>query len=104
MGMAMRLRISSSAVVRRSWRTVEGVVLAHRRVALEHPTGELLSHGAVVGVALEAEVAREIEVAVAILVLSREQQALFGLHQLERHLQDHLADIPGVAERAALSM
>ena len=68
-------------------------VLADDLVPLHHPVREALCERALAGVALEAAVADEVELAVAVLVLLGEEQAPLGARQLDRHFEHELADI-----------
>ncbi len=57
-----------------------------------------LHHRAVLGVVLEAQVADEVEVevAVAVLVGLGEEAALLGVHEVDRHPEHELANVVGL--------
>ena len=80
--------------------TVAGAVLADDFVALHDPVREALGQRAGAGVALEPAVTDQVELAVAVPVALREQQAPFGARQLDGHLEDELVEVG--AEAAAL--
>ena len=76
-------------------------VLADDRVAFHHALGEALRDRALAGVALEAAVADQVELAVAVPVALGQEQALLGARESDRHLEHEL---PEVAARPAAAI
>ena len=79
---------------------IVGVVVADRPVARDHLAREALHDRNVLRIALEVLRDHEVEVAVAVEVLARHEDALLRPEQLESDLEDHRARIRRVAERA----
>jgi hypothetical protein len=81
------------------------IVRADRAVALDHLLREVLGDGAVLRVVLEALRRDEVEQAVRVLVLAREQEALLGADECHRRAEDERPDIARLAaERADLAL
>jgi hypothetical protein len=74
---------------------------SHDAVTVKHLLREALGDCAMGRVVLEAVRGHEVEVAVAIEVLTREQQALLGADQLDRGAEDELPHVLRLGERAA---
>jgi len=71
-------------------------VLADDLVALDDPVGEALGQRAGVGVALEAALADQVELAVPVTVVLGQEHALLGARELDRDLEHELAQVAGV--------
>ena len=80
------------------------VVLTHDPVALHHPVGEVLGQRAVSRVVPEALAGQEVEIAVAVLVDTREQKALLALQQLHSDAEHEPGQVVGIAEEPALAV
>jgi hypothetical protein len=88
---------------RRVLRRLGRPVLADDLVLAEHFAREALRHRAVLRVVLEPLCHDEVQIAVTVVVLAREQQALLGIHELDRGLE-HELEHAATVRRASMEL